>query len=227
MMPCQMVHSNQSFRTDYFLWFLRQRQQNTSNMSVTAYQLTQNWIFINVPVRTSNLTKVYFYTYIPYVAYTKYQLHGKMKKKTNKQTECYLTMTHACTNPSHVIHNIFYTWHPLHDISYTFHMHLPAPLCTSYYKLLKWNTKWHQLCSHFTGSLVCCWSENGPFQHKYKNITELVTGFLRKLKNKAVTPNSFIEPGVIKIPCILLSRLKFHYQVKPWRHKQKQWKENI
>jgi len=29
-------------------------------------------------------------------------------------------MTHACTNPSHVIYNIFYNWHPLHDITYTF-----------------------------------------------------------------------------------------------------------
>jgi len=35
-MPCQMVHSNRSVRTTYFLWCLRQRQQSTSNMPVTA-----------------------------------------------------------------------------------------------------------------------------------------------------------------------------------------------
>ena len=119
MMPCQMVHSNQSFRMAFFLWSLRQRQQNTSNMSVTAYHLTKkNWIFINVPVRSSKLTKVSVYIYMPYVC-SWYKISTSWQN-VKKQTKCYLTTTNACTNPSHVVYNIFYIWHPLHDVSYTF-----------------------------------------------------------------------------------------------------------
>lgn len=86
---------------------------------------------------------------------------------------------------------MLYTTYSTRDIPCMTFPTTSIPLCMSYYKLLKWNTKWHQLCSYFTGSLVCCSSENGPFQHKNKNITELITGFLRKLKNKAVTPKFF------------------------------------